>query len=240
MRSPLTKRVEPRSIPWMPRVLVVEDDPPLSKMVSGYLGSHGYDTHAVSTGREAIEWIAANSADVILLDLGLPDIDGLEVCQRIRTSFDGCILILTARGDSMDEVAGLDAGADDYVAKPVRPEALLARLRAHMRRDRRLEAEPALKLGNLRIDPSARTTTLGDHELSLTTAEFDLLWFLARRAGQVVPRETLYQELLGRPYDGLDRTIDLRVSKLRRRLGDDAANPTRLKSIRGTGYLLVR
>lgn len=239
MRS-LTKASEPRSIPGMPRVLVVEDDPPLSKMVSGYLGSHGYDTHTVGTGREAIEWIDVNSAEVILLDLGLPDMDGLEVCQRIRASFDGCILILTARGDSVDEIAGLDAGADDYVAKPVRPEALIARLRAHLRRDRRLEAEPSIRLGALRIDPSARATTIHDVEISLTTAEFDLLWFLARRAGQVVPRDTLYQELLGRPYDGLDRTIDLRVSKLRRRLGDDAANPTRLKSIRGTGYLLVR
>lgn len=224
----------------MPRVLVVEDDPPLSKMVSGYLGSHGYDTHSVGTGREAIEWVASNTADVILLDLGLPDIDGLEVCQRIRASFDGCILILTARGDSMDEVAGLDAGADDYVAKPVRPEALLARVRAHLRRDRRLETEPTIKLGTLRIDPSARTTAIDDVEITLSTAEFDLLWFLARRAGQVVPRVLLYQELLGRPYDGLDRTIDLRVSKLRRRLGDDATHPTRLKSIRGTGYLLVR
>lgn len=229
-----------RSIPSMPRVLVVEDDAPLSKMVASYLGSHGYETHVVRTGREAITWIAANTADVILLDLGLPDIDGLEVCQRIRTSYDGCILILTARGDSMDEVAGLDVGADDYVAKPVRPEALLARLRAHLRRDRRFEAEPSITLGSLRIDPAARATTIDGNDVTLSTAEFDLLWFLARRAGQVVPRETLYEELLGRAYDGLDRTIDLRVSKLRRRLGDDAANPSRLKSIRGTGYLLVR
>lgn len=224
----------------MSRVLVVEDEPRLAEMVVGYLASHNYDAHAVGNGVNAIAWVQEHEPDVVLLDLGLPDLDGLEVCRRLRPSFEGSILILTARGDALDEVAGFDAGADDYIAKPVRPEALLARLRAHERRARRLDAASALQLGGLGIDASARSVTLGSESITLSTAEFDLLWFLGQRAGEVVPRELLYDELLGRPYDGLDRTIDLRISKLRRRLGDDAGQPSRLKSIRGVGYLLVR
>jgi len=224
----------------MARVLVVEDEPRLAEMVVGYLETNGYTAESVSRGQDAIDWLTQHRADVVLLDLGLPDIDGLDVCARIRPSFDGSILILTARGDSLDEVAGLDAGADDYIAKPVRPEALLARLRAYLRRRSRLSGSSAIQLGSLSIDAAARRVCIGEREVGLSTAEFELLWLLAQRAGEVVTREMLYCELLGRSYDGLDRTIDLRVSKLRKRLGDDATNPHWLKSIRGTGYLMVR
>lgn len=224
----------------MARVLVVEDEPRLAEMVVGFLASNGHTAQAVGRGDDAIAWLDGHDADVVLLDLGLPDIDGLEVCARIRPTFDGSILILTARGDSLDEVAGLDAGADDYIAKPVRPEALLARIRAHLRRGRRLSEGDAVHLGSLSIDAAARRVRIDGDDVPLTTAEFDLLWFLAQRAGEVVTRETIYEALLGRSYDGLDRTIDLRVSKLRKRLGDTASQPSRLKSIRGAGYLLVR
>jgi two-component system OmpR family response regulator/two-component system response regulator RstA len=225
----------------MPSVLVVEDEPRLAEMVVRYLSNHGFDAHAEGRGADAVAWLQEHHADAVLLDLGLPDLDGLDVCRRIRPSFEGSILILTARGDALDEVVGLDAGADDYIAKPVRPEALVARLRAHLRRAQRLSTRGTgpLTLGTLSIDASARRVELDGDELSLSTAEFDLLWFLAQRAGEVVDRQSLYRELLGRDYDGIDRTIDLRVSKLRKRLGDDAHQPQRLKSIRGAGYLLV-
>lgn len=223
----------------MARILVVEDDRRLAQLVAGYLSEHGHRTELAGTAQEALDSLAQEEVDVALVDLGLPDLDGLELCKRIRPGFDGALIILTARGDTLDEVAGLEAGADDYIAKPLRPEALLARIRAHLRRAGRLQSSSSLRLGRVRIEASTRRVWVDDAETRLSTAEFDLLWFLAQRAGQIVTRESLYAELLGREFDGLDRTIDLRVSKLRKRLGDDASCPRILKAIRGSGYLLV-
>lgn len=223
----------------MAQILVVEDDHRLAQLMVAYLAERGHVVHVAGTAQAALGRMARESPDVILVDLGLPDLDGLELCRRIRPGFEGAIIVLTARGDTLDEVAGFEAGADDYITKPLRPEALLARIQAHLRRSGRLQSSTSLVLGALQIDATSRCVRIEGAEISLSTSEFDLLWFFAERAGQVVTRESLYAELLGREFDGLDRAIDLRVSRLRKRLGDDAGDPKMLKSIRGTGYLLV-
>lgn len=223
----------------MAKILVVEDDARLATLLTDFLNEHEHEAEAVGSAQGALEWLSDHRADLVLVDLGLPDLDGLELCKHLRPDFPGAIVVLTARGDALDEVAGFDAGADDYIAKPLRPEVLLARIRAHLRRCSTSSPRTHIDLGILRINAQSRSVSLRGEELGLSSGEFDLLWFLAQRAGTVVTRDCLYQEFLGRPFDGLDRAIDLRVSKLRKRLGDDASQPQLLKSIRGSGYLLA-
>jgi two-component system response regulator RstA len=218
-------------------ILLVEDDPRLAELMRDFLVGHGYPVEVVGCGDEAVARIQAAPPDLVVLDLMLPGLDGMEVCRRARAHYRGPILILTARGEEIDEVLGLQAGADDYVAKPVRPLVLLARIRALLRR-----ASPktgSTRLGSLLLDPNTRTATLEGVALELTTSEWELLAYLATRAGTVVEREELHQALRGFPWDGVDRSIDLRVSRLRKKLGDEAKPARLLKSIRGTGYLLV-
>jgi len=180
----------------------------------------------------------------------LPGLDGLSICKEVRPRYSGGILMLTARGEEVDEVVGLEVGADDYMAKPVKPRLLLARINTLLRRVPPGEAVPdaselrddpgqRIALGDLIVDAGRRTVTMGDRLVDLTTAEFDLLWLLAQNAGRVLSRERIYAELRGIAYDGLDRSIDLRIARLRKKLGDDGKQPHLIKSIRGTGYLLV-
>ncbi|MEO8270054.1 MAG: response regulator transcription factor [Aureliella sp.] len=225
------------------RVLLVEDDLPLAEMVRDFLSGEDYQVLIEGNGRQAAARIASESFDVVVLDIGLPGMDGFEVCRSVRPHFTGPIIVLTARGDEMDEVIALEVGADDFVRKPVRPRALLARLRSHLRRSDipvNYEQRQEVVVDDLRIDEGSRNVYLRGESIELSTAEFDLLTYLARRAGQVVPRKEIYLELLEIPYDGLDRSIDLRVSRLRRKLGDDPVSPERIKSIRGVGYLLAK
>lgn len=225
------------------RVLLVEDDMPLAEMVRDFLSGEGYQVLIEGNGEQAAARIAVESFDAVVLDIGLPGMDGFDVCRKVRPHFSGPIIVLTARGDEMDEVIALEAGADDFVRKPVRPRALLARLRCHLRRvETPYSNEPseAIVVDNLRIDEGSRNVSLDGEPIELSTAEFDLLTYLARHAGHVVPRKEIYLELLELPYDGLDRSIDLRISRLRRKLGDDPTTPTRIKSIRGVGYLLAK
>ncbi|NNE00976.1 MAG: response regulator, partial [Pirellulaceae bacterium] len=181
--------------------------------------------------------------DIVLLDIGLPAVDGITICRTVRHEFHGPIVKLTARGDEIDEEVAMELAADDYIAKPVRPRALLARLRMHLNRSE-TPVDPGapskIQVDALTIDAGGRTVQLDDRPITLTTAEFDLLWLLAENAGQVVSREQIYQRLLGIRYDGLDRSIDLRVSRLRKKLGDDPNHPQRIKSVRGVGYILAR
>jgi two-component system OmpR family response regulator/two-component system response regulator RstA len=159
----------------------------------------------------------------------------------VRTTFSGPILILTARGEEVDEVVGLEVGADDYLSKPVRPRVLLARLRAQLRKSTFTDGateRDEISLGDLRIDASRRIVELRSLTVETTTAEFDVLWLLAQHAGKVLSRREMFEQLHGFPYDGLDRSIDLRVSRLRRKLGDDSEKPRLIKSVRGVGYLL--
>ncbi len=223
-------------------VLIVEDDVPLANMVSDFLSSHEFEVSTEWDGNKAVSRILNEQPDVVLLDIKLPSLDGFGVCKAVRAQYGGAILMLTASGDEVDEVIGLDLGADDYMAKPVRPRALLARLRSHVRRnastDDQADTRP-LQVGALVIDPSRRIVVLANEDIDLTTAEFDLLHFLARSAGRTVSRNDIYLALHGMRYDGLDRSIDLRVSRLRKKIGDDSVRPERIKSIRGVGYMLV-
>ncbi len=211
-------------------------------MVSEFLSQNGYLVEIESNGIVAAARLASEPFDVAVLDIGLPGMDGISVCRSVRLQFSGPILMLTARGDEIDEVVALDVGADDYLTKPVRPKALLARLRVHMRRSTDAPAmltRTRITVDDLVIDASSRTVLLRGDSVELTTAEFDLLWLLAEHVGAVVDREIIYQQLHGVRYDGTDRSIDLRVSRLRKKLLDDPQIPKRVKSIRGVGYMLA-
>lgn len=219
----------------MPTILIVEDDPKLAGLVSGYLAANGYTVAVEGRGDTAIERIRQEVPDVVVLDIALPGCDGFEVCRAIRPTYPGAILMLTARGDDQDEVTGIELGADDYMAKPVRPRVLLARIRGLLRRTSASEAKPRrIVIGRLELDQGNRTARWDGAPLDLTTAEYDLLWFMTCRAGQVLTRDALYRGVRGIPYDGVDRSIDLRVSRIRRKLGGQL-----IVSVRGTGYLLV-
>jgi DNA-binding response OmpR family regulator len=224
------------------RLLLVEDDAELASMVADYLTPQDFDVTIEGRGDLAIARIANEKPDVLVLDVNLPGMDGFSICRKVRASFSGPILILTARGEEVDEVVGLEVGADDYLSKPVRPRVLLARLRAHLRKSTAADSvtnrSEVISLGALRIDASRRIVELGSQIVETTTAEFDVLWLLAQHSGKVLSRREMFEYLHGFPYDGLDRSIDLRVSRLRRKLGDDPEKPQLIKSVRGVGYLL--
>ncbi len=219
----------------MARIVLVEDDPTISEPLTRALSREGYDVAWHGTGQAGVD--GAASADLVILDLGLPDIDGVDVARRIRDSgLTVPILMLTARADEVDLVVGLDAGADDYVTKPFRLAELLARVRALLRR--RSESEPAndLDVGGVRIDVAAHRAFLEDRELQLSGKEFDLLHVLVAHAGQVVSREHLMREVWDADPHAPSKTLDMHVSWLRRKLGDDAAKPRFITTVRGMGF----
>ena len=221
------------------RVLLIEDDVALADMVVDFLQSHGYLVEHEQRGDRAADRILTHQPDLVLLDVTLPGCDGLTVCRSVRSQFHGVVVILTAQCDESIEVAGFDAGADDYIAKPVRPQALLARMQYHLRREGpHSSPQEAVRVDHLEIDPQQRVAKLAGQEIDLTTAEFDLLHLLALNAGKTLSRQEIFQEILGIRYDGLDRSIDLRISRLRKKIGDDSSSPRKIKSIRGVGYLL--
>src|SRR3954453_5272478 len=214
----------------MTQVLLAEDDPAIAEPLARALGREGYDVRVQGTGQGAIDGAAA--ADLVVLDLGLPDMDGLDVARAIRNlGLTVPVLILTARADEVDTVVGLDAGADDYVTKPFRLAELLARVRALLRRG---TAEGSAAHG-VRIDPDARRAWHGETELDLTTKEFDLLWILLRDAGKVVTREQIMREVWDAKWWTSTKTLDMHISWLRRKLGDDAHSPRYITTVRGVG-----
>lgn len=224
-------------------VLLVEDDERLAELTSRYLQQNGLSVATEAHGDRAIARFQQERPRVVLLDLMLPGRDGLSICRDLRRLFSGPILIFTARGADIDQVIGLEAGADDYVAKPLEPMVLLARIRALLRRFGDAQAPEGasaeIVLGGLRVSETSHQVWLDGQEVPLTTHEFELLLLLARNAGSVLGREELYKRTRGIEYDGLDRSIDGRVSKLRRKLGDDAISPRRIKTVWGKGYLLA-
>jgi len=224
------------------RLLLVEDDPRIRELVAGYLQEKGFDVSVVGDGEAAMERLAEASVDLVILDWMLPGSDGLEVCRRAREHYSGPILMLTARTDEIDEIVALEVGVDDYLSKPVRPRLLLARVTALLRRASDAGADARrIELGDLVIDASQRRATVAGEEVVLTTAEFDLLWFVGGRAGSPVTRDDLFRELRGIEYDGLDRSMDMRVSQVRKRLAEaDPHARDRIKTVRGVGYQLVR
>ncbi len=221
------------------RVLLVDDDARLHELLKSYLEDNGFVVASARDGREGLERLAREPFDAVLLDVMMPGMDGLEVCRRIRDKSQIPIVMLTAKGDETDRVVGLELGADDYLAKPFGPRELLARLRAVLRRATPNEAGRSLRVADLEVEIGARRVLLAGREIELTGIEFDLLVALAERPNRVVSREVLL-ELAGRTDTHVsDRTVDVHISHLRQKLGDEARTPKRIKTVRGVGYVLT-
>lgn len=229
----------------MPRVLFVEDDPEIGQLISSWLGRHDIEVLLETRGDLALARVLAEQPDLVLLDIMLPGQDGLSLCRDLRPRFQGPIVMLTSLDSDMNQILSLELGANDYILKTTPPPVLLARLRVQFRQ----QGAPAaavpsappqrLQFGRLQIDGPGRDVRLAGDSIPLSTADFDLLWELACHAGQILGREALFRSLRGRDYDGQDRSMDVAISRLRRRLGDDPNNPTRIKTVRQKGYLLV-
>lgn len=226
-----------------PRILIVEDDERLAMLTQDYLRRNDLDVALETDGTRAIQRIISEQPDLVVLDVMLPGSDGLTVCREVRPHYQQPILMLTARTDDMDQVLGLEMGADDYVAKPVQPRVLLARIRALLRRSEPSavdESNQRLEFGGLVIDNGGRSVTLNDELVDFTSAEYDLLWLLASNAGRILSREDIFERLRGIEYDGQDRSIDVRISRIRPKIGDDPESPKRIKTVRAKGYLFVK
>lgn len=222
-------------------IVIVEDDMRLRELTSAFLYRNGFHVVAFETASGVLDLLAKNRVDLIILDVMLPGIDGFLLCKQIRLSYKGPVLFLTAKTELSDELNGFELGADDYVTKPVEPSVLLARVNALLRRmpERISVGKSHFQFGNLQIFKQARKVLLDDKPVVLTSHEFDLLVMLAENAGQVVERERIYSELIGREYDGLDRSADVRISRLRKKLGDNAKNPFKIKTIWGKGFYFI-
>ncbi|QQD18176.1 response regulator transcription factor [Spongiibacter nanhainus] len=225
----------------MSLILLAEDDTRLANLVKDYLSGHNFTVVVEHTGLTVGRRVKDLNPDIVVLDIMLPGRDGLTLCRELRDHYTGPILMLTARDSDGDQIRGLEVGADDYVIKPAEPRVLLARIRALLRRCQQEEpaSETRVQLGRLSVDLQARLACLDKDELGLSSHEFDLLAALARQAGKVVSREYLFTTVYNRPYDGLDRTIDVRISHLRRKLRDDSHHPDVIKTVWGKGYMLV-
>jgi len=231
-----------------PQILMIEDDARLAQMVSEYLTKSGFGVAHAADGGAGLEQLQQHAPDLVILDLMLPDIDGLEVCRRIR-SLPGAlakvsILMLTAKGDPMDRIIGLEIGADDYLPKPFEPRELLARIRAVLRRrgDNTSEAAAAtmMRFGTLEIDRNARTVTVGGALADLTSYQFDLLVAMAERAGRVLTRDQIMEAVRGRELEAFDRSIDVHMGRIRAAIEADAKNPKRILTVRGVGYVFAK
>ena len=236
MSTVVSKKI-PNNIPK--NILIVDDDQRLCEMLAQYLSHHGYQVSCRHTAQDALAEQRRLQPDAIILDLMLPDGDGLDVCTRLRASSAVPIIMLTARGDSTDRVVGLELGADDYLPKPFDPRELLARLRTVLRRGT-APVNPALRFGRLEIDREARQVRVDGQARTLTGYQLDLLLALAERAGRVVSRNQLLDAVAGRATEAFDRTIDVHISNIRAAIEDDAKHPKRILTLRGVGYLFPR
>lgn len=227
-------------------ILLVEDDEELAELTKDYLINYGYSVSVENNGQRAIERILKESPELLILDIMLPDVDGIEVCRRVREKYQKPILMLTARTDQIDQILGLEMGADDYVCKPVEPRLLLARIKALLRRvdtekeQMQLIDNEHLQFDNLVIDNGARCVMLSGKEILLSSPEYDLLWLLAKNAGKILSREAIFSSLRGISYDGMNRMIDITISHIRTKISDDPNVSKRIKTIRNKGYMFVR
>ena len=233
------------------KILIVEDDIELAQWMREYLIAKDYQVLLTHRGDDAVDLILQHDPDVVILDGMLPGLDGMDVCKTVRPEFSKAIIMVTARDEEIDEVLGLEMGADDYLTKPIRARALLARIRKHI--DRQIASKQTsvvttvnevaverLTFKQLVIDKASVAVSLNGINIKVSSNEFEVLWLLALNAGQVVSREQLVSQLRGFDYDGFDRSIDLRVSRLRKKLDDDPSEPARIKTIWGKGYLFVK
>jgi DNA-binding response OmpR family regulator len=221
-------------------ILLVDDDMAFTRLVKKYLDDAGYDVSVRHNGLQAIEFTQSHTPKLIILDIMMPETDGLTACKEIRKWYAGPILILTALNDEVDEIVGLEVGADDYIGKPLKPRVLLARVRALMRRNKdNLQIGENFTVGDMSIDNRNRIVRIKNSLLDLTDTEFDLLVYLAERAGTVVSREDIYDNLLNFKYDGIDRTLDIRVSRLRKKISGKNNCQAIIKTVRSKGYLFM-
>ena len=228
-----------------PKLVIVEDDPILREMLQEYFESQSFEVVTISDGASACEQILSIQPDIVLLDLMLPEVDGLTICRQVRSKFNGKILILTASDDDFDHVAALETGADDFISKPVRQRVLLARVRMLLRRvpESSISAEVSsrneLVFGKLSLNRTTKGCRHAGHDVSIAESEFELLWLLASSPEQVLSRNFLTQELRGVDYDGIDRFIDNKIVILRKKLNDITVPPKKIITVRGKGYLFV-
>ncbi len=232
--------------PMAERILMIDDDNRLAGMVQDYLGGAGFRVTVAGTGRDGEALLKRESFDAVILDLMLPDADGLDLCRRLRASSDVPILMLTARGEPMDRVVGLEIGADDYLAKPFEPRELQARLRAILRRKGGLagsggtSTSDILRFGRLEIDKGARVVRVDGEERAITSWQFAILLVLAERAGRVLSRDALMDLLKGEKLEAFDRSVDVHISRIRAAIEDDPKKPRRILTLRGTGYVFAK
>ncbi|MEH0876128.1 two-component system response regulator RstA [Pectobacterium cacticida] len=236
----------------MYKIAFIEDDTEVGKLISAYLGKHDIDVLVEARGDRALAFIAQHQPDLVLLDIMLPGKDGMTICQELRPQYRGPIVLLTSLDSDMNHILALEMGADDYILKTTPPAVLLARLRLHLRQyatvpqavaensaGMTLQVHKPLHFGLLCIDPVNREVTLGHEQIVLSTADFDLLWQLATHAGQIMDRDALLRNLRGVTYNGTDRSIDVAISRLRKKLYDDPLEPFRIKTVRNKGYLFA-
>jgi two-component system, OmpR family, response regulator len=226
----------------LPKLLVVDDDPRLLELLAEYLGGRGFEVATAPDGEKGLDVVRMGGVDLVVLDVMMPGKDGFEVCREIRKTSQVPVVMLTARGDDTDRIVGLEIGADDYLAKPFNPRELLARINAVMRRtrdDRTTDSE-TFEAAGIRVDVARREASVGGQTIELTTTEFDILRALVSSAGRVIPRERLMELARGEEWAAYDRGVDVHISHLRRKLGDDPRQPKLIKTVRGIGYLVPR
>lgn len=221
------------------RVLVIDDDERLGTLLTDYLGRFGFSVTAATHPEEGLRALKNTLPDILILDVMLPGMDGFAVCRRVRETSTVPIIMLTARGDVMDRIVGLELGADDYLPKPFEPRELVARIQAVLRRRAPDTANEVLRAGALDVDLTARTAFLNGNDLALTTAEFELLALLVRNRGRVLTRDRILEGTRGLDWESFDRSIDVLVSRLRQKLGDDPKKPSFIRTVRGTGYSFI-
>ena len=223
------------------RILIVDDEPELRGMLRKYLVNNGFDVDAVATGSEATTYLKATVPDLVILDVGLPDIDGFEVLRKMRAASDVPVIMLTARADEVDRVVGLSVGADDYVTKPFSPRELVARINAVLRRGRVTEtsATEVLDYTGLRIDTGSREVLAGGRSVEMSALEFNLLTALAENPNRVMTRQQLLDRVWGWDHYGVDRVVDVHIGNIRNAIGDDVAAPRFIATVRGAGYKFI-
>ncbi|MEP1446238.1 MAG: response regulator [Paraglaciecola sp.] len=227
----------------MKQVILVEDDDRLSSLISQYLTEHNFEVRRLASGENLLQLVQTSPPDILVLDVMLPGENGFALCNKVRPYYSGPLLFMTAKNDDFDQVFGLEIGADDYIIKPVEPRVLLARINALLRRNKEpslpVNSHQKLQYGQLTIDRSTRSACLKGVDVQLTSHEFDMLWKLAESPSTLVDRTTLYRDVIGREYDGLDRSADVRISRLRKKLQDNTQHPYKIKTIWGKGFFFV-